>query len=59
MCFVGTTSGITSVIDGDKIIYDGELGNYIVKDGQSVIGIFDISAIEYLYLARPKEDKRQ
>ena len=53
MVYVKTTSGVTSIIDGDKIEKTDD--EYIVTKDDKLIGVFDIGVIQFIYKTRTRE----
>lgn len=53
MVYVKTTSGVTSIIDGDKIERIGD--EYFVTKDSDLIGVFDVGVIQFIYKTRTKE----
>ena len=52
MVYVKTTSGVTSVIDGDKIERIGD--EYFVTQNTELIGVFDVGVIQFIYKTKTK-----
>ena len=52
MVYVKTTSGVTSVIDGDKIERIGD--EYFVTRNTELIGVFDVGVIQFIYKTKTK-----
>lgn len=57
MVYVKTTSGVTSIIDGDKIEKTDD--EYIVTKDDELIGVFDIGVIQFIYKTRTREQKNE
>ena len=57
MVHVKTTSGVTSIIDGDKIEKTDD--EYIVTKDDELIGVFDIGVIQFIYKTRTREQKNE
>lgn len=49
MVYVQTTKGVSCTIEGDSIELAEDIESYIVRNGDDLIGAFDVGSIQFIY----------
>ena len=59
MVYVQTTKDVSCTIEGDRIDLDKDLECYIVRNGDDLIGAFDVGSIQFIYKTQRRTGEKQ
>lgn len=56
MVYVKTISDFTCCLHGDRIVEKGD--SYVIYNGETIVGVFDVGQVSYMYVTRKRNDKQ-